>query len=164
MQPWRQLSDSCSLAFPHSRDTPAHRSKFGFGLPITLPVAGKLWQPVFLTTGRHICPATSFVLMPKAAVHLDRLSATRKDDVWCPWKVATVQSEPVAHGVQQAPDSKLRPRVFATHRGHEAAACFAGEPVRHACELTLLGQCGQRGLACGLEGLGGLRERALRVA
>ena len=77
------------------------------------------------------------MVVPKAPVDKDYLAVSWEDDVWAAWQVADVQAEPEAQPVRHAPDNLLWRRVMAVDAGHDLAALFLGEYVRHSAPWIL---------------------------
>lgn len=62
------------------------------------------------------------VLVPEAAVHLDRGAVPGQHDVGRAGEVAAVQAEAVAHGMQQATHEQLGLCIYFPDRPHDAGA------------------------------------------
>ena len=77
------------------------------------------------------------MVVPKAPVDKDYLAVFWEDDVWAARQVADMQPEPEAQPVRRAPDNLLRRRVTAVDAGHDLAALFLGEYVRHGAPWIL---------------------------
>ena len=77
------------------------------------------------------------MIVPKAPVDEDYLAVSWEDDIWAARQVADVQAEPEAQPVRRAPDNLLRRRVTAVDAGHDLAALFLGEYVRHGAPRIL---------------------------
>jgi hypothetical protein len=71
------------------------------------------------------------VHVPETAVHEDRDTVSRKDDVWRSWQIAPVQPETVAHGEQSASHDHFRFGIFASNPGHHPASDLPGDNIRH---------------------------------
>ena len=70
--------------------------------------------------------------MPEAAVREDNFLPAWKDNVGASGKVAAMQAESVSEPVDQAPQDKLRIRIFAADAPHIATAPFRAELVHAA--------------------------------
>lgn len=69
------------------------------------------------------------MLVPKTAMYEYNLLVSGKNDVRAAGKVLSVQSEAVAHGVEQLPHFELRTGVLGLNRLHNAAALFFGSGI-----------------------------------
>ena len=77
------------------------------------------------------------MVVPKAPVDKDNLAVSWEDDVRTAQQGADVQAEPKAQPVRCAPDNLLRRRVTTMYAGHDLAALFLGEYVRHGASWIL---------------------------
>ncbi len=60
--------------------------------------------------------------MPETTVYKNDLLAPWQNDVGLSWKIRPVQTETVAHCMEQSADCQLRAGVSAFDRAHDAAA------------------------------------------
>lgn len=62
---------------------------------------------------------TAWMLMPKAAVHLNCHFMPRQHDIRGPRQIGPMQPETQAHAVQQPSHNQFRLRVFLRDRPHD---------------------------------------------
>ena len=100
------------FALPENSRFPAKALKFRNGFAIASYVSSDLGQPVFPVGCGN--PVTPFAMMPvpEAAMHKDRNSVFRKDEIRFSGQIVSVKPEPVPAGMQRFPDRDLWFRVM----------------------------------------------------
>jgi hypothetical protein len=93
-----QIGRIREFTFPNCEDIPLSVSERIFGLLIALTVAREFLGPISHIAGGSSSDRAIWVLMlmPKAAVHQDRLAAPRESNVWLSRSLTEVNPEAVS--------------------------------------------------------------------
>jgi hypothetical protein len=143
------------LAFPEDKYLPISHPKVFYVLPISLNVLLSFGVPVAGVVRGGDTPVAAAMLMPKATMDKDYLSARNKNEVGLAGKIGDVERVAVAHGMGQLSYEHLRCRIFAANGAHTGAALFRRKCFRHlVLFFWLVGLCTTRGNA-GWRGLNG---------
>jgi hypothetical protein len=114
------------LAFPEDKYLPISHPKVFYVLPISLNVLLSFGVPVAGVVRGGDTPVAAAMLMPKATMDKDYLSARNKNEVGLAGKIGDVERVAVAHGMGQLSYEHLRCRIFAANGAHTGNAGWRG--------------------------------------
>ncbi len=81
--------------------------------------------------------------MPKTPVHKDDGTVAHHNNIRFTRQIPPVETEPVSHAVQQAPDKLLRNSVAPLNTGHVPTAALGCQGIGHVGSW-ITGDCGHK--------------------
>lgn len=110
------------LAFPYDSDFPPKLPKLVRSTLVALNIALKLLLPYRSPGLGARGPSASRMAMPKAPMDEDHLSEPRKNEIWSPRQVRTMEAESESKRMGCSPRQELRLGVLWTNPCHKGRA------------------------------------------
>lgn len=111
-------------ALPDYEYAPPKASQLRYCLKIPGLVPLKFLPPELRSGCRQFGQATSRVAMPEASIHKYCQPATGDHNIWCPWKILSMEPEAVSFRKKCLADEHFRSGVLALYTRHHPAAGF----------------------------------------
>lgn len=116
------------FTLPHHEHSPSQNFKFYPVFLISNSISLEFLFPVHRSCFRNF-GSLATVLVPKTTMHEYDFSPARKNQVRTSGKRLSMQTIPIAFGMNQAADKQLRFGILASYPRHHPASMFRGQAV-----------------------------------